>query len=60
MMEQATVKFPAANKLIKVNLSRNPICNWTNIGIGMKKVTMSHAMVIDAVALQSQLRKVNV
>jgi hypothetical protein len=39
--------------MIKVNLSRDPIRNWTNIGIGMKKVMMSHAMVIDAVALQN-------
>lgn len=50
MIEQATVKFPAANRMIKAILWRVSICNRMNSGIGMRKVIMSHAIVMDAVA----------
>jgi hypothetical protein len=50
MMEQATVKFPVANKTIKLTLWRVSICSRMNSGIGIRKVMMSQTMVIDAVA----------
>jgi hypothetical protein len=57
MIEQATVKFPAANKMIKFTLCRVSICNRMNRGIGMRKVMMSHAMVIEAVAWRISARE---
>jgi hypothetical protein len=50
MMEQATVKLPAAKRMIRLTLWRVSICSRMNSGIGMRKVMMSHTIVMDAVA----------
>jgi hypothetical protein len=50
MMEQATVKFPAANRMIKLILWRVSICRRINRGMGIRKAMMSYTIVIDAVA----------
>ena len=56
-MEQATVKLPAANRMIKLILWRVSICSRMNSGICMRKVTTSHTMVMDAVAYRMSALK---
>jgi hypothetical protein len=50
MIEHATVKFPAANRMIRLTLWRVSICSRMDSSIGTRNVMMSHTMVIDAVA----------